>query len=38
MEQYVMDTSTMIPQDLEVYDLMKSHAKDVSKKSFIKTS
>ncbi|WP_443656110.1 segregation and condensation protein A, partial [Faecalibacillus faecis] len=24
MEQYVMDTSTMIPQDLEVYDLMKA--------------
>lgn len=38
MEQYVMDTSTMIPQDLEVYDLMKAMQKMFQRKAFIKTS
>ena len=32
MEQYVMDTSTMIPQDLEVYDLMKAMQKMYQRK------
>ena len=32
MEQYVMDTSTMIPQDLEVYDLSKPLDTHISKK------
>lgn len=32
MEQYVMDTSTMIPQDLEVYDLMKAMQKMFQRK------
>ena len=35
MEQYVMDTSTMIPQDLEVYDLMKAMQKMYQRKLHI---
>ena len=36
MEQYVMDTSTMIPQDLEVYDLMKAMQKMFQRKALSK--
>ena len=36
MEQYVMDTSTMIPQDLEVYDLMKAMQKMFQRKALLK--
>ena len=36
MEQYVMDTSTMIPQDLEVYDLMKAMQKMFKRKALSK--
>ena len=36
MEQYVMDTSTMIPQDLEVYDLMKAMQKMFQRKDLSK--
>lgn len=37
MEQYVMDTSTMIPQDLEVYDLMKAMQKMFQRKALSKS-
>lgn len=36
MEEYVVDTSTMIPDDLEVYDLMKAMQKMFQRKALSK--
>ena len=37
MEEYVIDTSTMIPEGLEVYDLMKAMQKMYQRKNVITT-
>lgn len=34
MEEYVIDTSTMIPEGLEVYDLMKAMQKMYQRKCY----
>ena len=36
MDEYVIDTSTMIPQGLEVYDLMKAMQKMFARKALLK--
>lgn len=36
MDEYVIDTSTMIPDDLEVYDLMKAMQKMFQRKALLK--